>query len=41
MWPDDEFWVPKVIAGKTVKARFVFGEGDVILEKEVNIVDEL
>ena len=32
MWPDDRFWVPEVIVGKFVKAKFVFGEGDVIQE---------
>jgi 8-oxo-dGTP diphosphatase len=40
MWPDDPFWLPEVIAGKLIKAKFVFGEGDIILEKEINIVDK-
>jgi len=38
MWPDDIFWVPKVISGKLVQGMFRFGEGDVVLEKEVNVV---
>ncbi len=38
MWPDDIYWLPKVIEGKTIKARFVFGEGDVVKEQEVIIV---
>ena len=42
MWPDDIFWLPKVIArysDSIVKGRFVFGENDVILEKEVTLAD--
>lgn len=35
MWPDDVYWLPKVLKGQIVKGRFVFGEGDVILENEV------
>lgn len=38
MWPDDIFWLPQVIEGKKLKAKFVFGEGDTVLEKEVDIV---
>ncbi|OGF25192.1 hypothetical protein A2303_02210 [Candidatus Falkowbacteria bacterium RIFOXYB2_FULL_47_14] len=41
MWPDDEFWVPAVMNGKLVKAVFRFGEGDVILDKTVTVVDKL
>ncbi len=41
MWPDDRFWVPEVIAGKLVKAKFVFGENDIIREKDVQIVEKL
>lgn len=38
MWPDDPFWLPAVLAEKSVQGRFVFGENDAILEKEVRIV---
>jgi 8-oxo-dGTP pyrophosphatase MutT (NUDIX family) len=38
MWPDDPFWLPRVIAGETISADFTFGEGDVILQKEVSAV---
>ena len=41
MWPDDIFWLPKVLEGALVKAAFSFGEGDAILEQEVNIVATL
>lgn len=39
MWPDDIFWLPKVIDGLFVRARFVFGEGDIILEQDVRTAD--
>lgn len=38
MWPDDIFWLPKVLEGNHVEARFVFAEGDVITEQEVKLV---
>lgn len=41
MWPDDIFWLPHVLDGKKVQGRFVFGEGDVIQEKEVTVVETL
>jgi 8-oxo-dGTP pyrophosphatase MutT (NUDIX family) len=41
MWPDDIFWVPEVLKGKLLKATFSFGEGDIILKKEISIVEEL
>lgn len=41
MWPDDIYWLPEVVKGALVRAVFKFGENDVILEKEINIVQEL
>ena len=35
MWPDDTHWLPKVLGGNYVVASFTFGEGDVILKKDV------
>lgn len=35
MWPDDKFWLPRVIAGEQVQGSFTFGDGDVILEQKV------
>ena len=35
MWPDDIFWLPKVLNGNLVKASFSFGEKDFILEQSV------
>ncbi len=35
MWPADIFWIPRVLEGKFIRARFVLGEGDAIREQEV------
>lgn len=41
MWPDDIFWLPKVISGNLVKANFSFGEGDIIESQKVEVVKSL
>ena len=41
MWPDDIYWVPEVLKGNLIKGSFQFGEKDIILNKEINIVDKL
>lgn len=41
MWPDDTYWFPLFLADKKFKGKFVFGENDVILEKELNEVDSI
>lgn len=38
MWPDDIFWIPKVLMGGFVKGSFVFGEGDVVKEQDVKVM---
>ncbi len=38
MWPDDKFWLPKVIAGDLIKGSFVFGENDIVVQQEVDVV---
>lgn len=40
MWSDDIFWFPKALEGKLLKAKFTFGENDVVQEQEVNIVNK-
>jgi ADP-ribose pyrophosphatase YjhB (NUDIX family) len=35
MWVDDRFWLPKVLSGEKIEARFVFGENEEILEMEI------
>ncbi len=41
MWSDDLFWLPRVLAGEKIKARFEFGPEDKILSYEINQVQEL
>lgn len=41
MWPDDKFWLPQVLEGRKLKARFVFGEGEIISEQNIETVEEL
>ncbi len=36
MWPDDIFWLPQVLSGKKIQAKFTFGENDVVLNQKVN-----
>lgn len=39
MWPDDSVWIPSVIKGAKVKAEFLFGENDTILDHNIVEVD--
>ena len=39
MWPDDMFWLPKVLEGNKIKASFTFGEKDIVLEQQVDVVE--
>lgn len=41
MWPDDIFWLPAVVKGNLLKAMFKFGEKDVVLDKQIDIVNAL
>lgn len=41
MWPDDEFWLPQVLAGKKLQAQFVLDENDVITSTQVEEVTTL
>ncbi len=35
MWPDDIHWLPLLLEGKKFETRFLFGEGDTLLEWSV------
>jgi len=41
MWSDDLYWFPLFLQGKKFKGRFLFGDGDQVLEKELAEVGEL
>lgn len=36
MWPDDKHWLPMLLEGKKFCGRFLFGEGDAILEMDLS-----
>ena len=38
MWPDDKYWLPKVLEGKKLNATFVFGKGNIVKEADVKYV---
>lgn len=41
MWPDDEFWLAKLLENEKFTGRFVFDEKGNILEKELASVEDL
>lgn len=41
MWPDDVYWMPFLLKGKKFKGKILFGESDIILEKELEKVEEI
>ena len=41
MWPDDKFWFPMFLEGKKFKGKFLFGEGDVVLDHEIKEIQNL
>lgn len=38
MWPDDQYWLPLFLAGKKFRTKFLFGENDTVLEKNIRDV---
>lgn len=41
MWPDDIYWLPLFLEGKKFKTKFLFGEGDSVLENKIVEVEQL
>ncbi|MDD5146671.1 MAG: 8-oxo-dGTP diphosphatase [Candidatus Pacebacteria bacterium] len=41
MWPDDQHWMPLFLEGKKFKGRFLFDPDNNILEKALEIVEDL
>lgn len=41
MWPDDAYWMPLFLNEKKFRGKFLFGEGDVMLDKELREVEEI
>jgi methionine--tRNA ligase beta chain len=40
MWPDDRYWLPDVLGGKMIKAAFLYGENEEILDHYVETLSE-
>jgi len=41
MWDDDKFWLPQILEGKKMKAKFIFSEGEKISGKNIVIMRNL
>ena len=41
MWDDDKFWLPQILEGKKLKAKFTFKKGEKITEKNIKIVENI
>lgn len=40
MWADDIHWMPHVLAGKTVRGRFIFDGEDLMLDREIIVSED-
>jgi len=36
MWPDDKFWLPQMLAGKNIIAKFIFNDQGNIVDQTIN-----
>jgi 8-oxo-dGTP pyrophosphatase MutT (NUDIX family) len=41
MWDDDKHWMPYILKGKKLKAKFVFDENDKVIEKVIDFVESV
>jgi hypothetical protein len=41
MWADDRYWLPLVLEGKKLRAKFLFSENDTLLEKDILIIEKI
>ncbi len=41
MWDDDQYWLPKVLAGELVYGEFIFDENDKMTKHMIEITDTL
>ncbi len=41
MWPADKFWLPFFLKDRKFRAKFLYGEGNAILEKDIQEVSFL
>jgi len=38
MWDDDKYWLPKILEGKKLKAKFIFAPGEKITKHNIKII---
>jgi len=38
MWDDDKHWLPKILQGKKLKAKFTFSPGEKIMNQDIKII---
>ena len=38
MWDDDKHWLPKVLQGKKLKAKFIFKQGEKIINQDIKTI---
>jgi len=38
MWPDDKFWLPKILKGEKLRAKFSFKSGELIDSYEIKTI---
>lgn len=41
MWDDDHYWLSDVLAGKKIKADFIFKEGEIIDKRNIFFVEKI
>ena len=41
MWDDDKLWLPQVLEGKKLKAKFVFKKGEKVSGKNIEVVKKV
>jgi len=38
MWDDDKHWLPKILQGKKLKAKFIFSPGEKIINQDIKVI---
>ena len=38
MWDDDKYWLPKILQGKKLKAKFIFKQGEKIINQDIKLI---
>lgn len=40
MWPDDKYWLPRVLAGEKLQCEFTFDADDTVTEHHIELTEE-